>query len=171
MLVETRPQRIEPRSPSTPAQLVEEYFMDVYGLCFRVLGHPHDAEDATQETFLALFRERGKLDRAESPRAWVLAVARNTAVSLFPSKRRAAPIAEGLAEAAPLEEPVDRDRLHIALADLGEDDRLLLQMRFLENKSADEMVAATGRTRGSLATALCRALQRLRSLYQKGTGR
>jgi len=171
MLVETRPQRIEPRSPSTQAQLVEEYFMDVYGLCFRVLGHPHDAEDATQETFLALFRDRAKLDSAESPRAWVLGVARNTAVSLFRSRRRAKPLVDELAGAAPIEEPVDRDRLHVALADLPEDDRHLLQMRFLENKNAEEMAAATGRTRGSLATALCRALQRLRGLYQKGAGR
>ena len=145
--------------------------MDVYGACFRVLGHPHDAEDATQETFLALFRDREKLDAAESPRAWVLTVARNTAVSLFRSRRRAPPVVEGLAEAAPIEEPVDRDRLHDALAGLPEDDRQLLQMRFLENKNAGEMAAATGRTRGSLATALCRALQRLRGLYQKGSGR
>jgi RNA polymerase sigma factor (sigma-70 family) len=145
--------------------------MDVYGTCFRVLGHPHDAEDATQETFLAVFREREKLQAADSPRAWILTVARNTAVSLFRSRRRATPIVEGLAEAAPIEEPVDRNRLHVALAGLPEDDRHLLQMRFLENKSAEEMAAATGRNRGALATALCRALQRLRALYQEGTGR
>jgi RNA polymerase sigma-70 factor (ECF subfamily) len=150
---------------------VETYFMDVYGLCFRVLGHPHDAEDATQETFMALFRDREKIGRAESPRAWILTVARNTAVSLFRARRRAKPLVEGLEEAAPIEEPADRGRLHDALAGLDEDDRHLLQMKFLESKNAQEMAAATGRNRGSLATALCRALQRLRSLYQRGPGR
>jgi RNA polymerase sigma factor (sigma-70 family) len=171
MPVETRPQKIEPRTSTTPALLVDQYFMDVYGLCFRVLGHPHDAEDATQETFMALFRERDKIGRAESPRAWILTIARNTAVSLFRARRRANPLEEGLAEAPPIEEPADRGRLDAALAGLAEDDRHLLQMKFLESKSAQEMAAATGRNRGSLATALCRALQRLRSLYQGGPGR
>ena len=171
MPVETQPQRIEPRTFSTQAQLVEEFFMDVYGLCFRVLGHPHDAEDATQETFLALFREREKTARVESPRGWVLAVARNTAVSLFRARHRARPVAEGLAEAPPIEEPVDGDRLRDALSGLSEEDRQILQLRFLEGKGPGEMMAATGRNRGSLATALCRALQRLRQIYQGETGR
>ncbi len=171
MPVETRPNRIEPRSFSTQAQLVEEFFMDVYGLCFRVLGDPHDAEDATQETFLALFRDREKIARAESPRAWVLGVARNTAVSLFRARRGVKPIVEGLAPAAPITEPVDRDRLREALSQLSDEDRLLLQMRFLEEKSAAEMAAATGRNAGALATALCRALQRLRQVYQGEEGR
>lgn len=172
MTVETRPRRIEPRPLSTPAQLVDEFFMDVYGLSFRVLGHPHDAEDATQETFLALFRDREKIARAESPRAWVLGVARNTAVSLFRARRGGAkPIVEGLAPAAPIAEPVDRDRLREALARLSEEDRVLLQMRFLEGKGAAEMAAATGRNAGALATALCRALQRLRRVYQGEEGR
>lgn len=165
MPVETRTPRSEPRSFSTQARLVEEFFMDVYGLCFRVLGRPHDAEDATQETFLALFRDPEKISCAESTRAWVLAVARNTAVSLFRSRRPAGPIIETLAEAAPIEEPADRARLHEALAGLAEEDRHLLEMRFLEGKGAAEMAAATGRHRGALATALCRALQRLRRIY------
>lgn len=158
--------RSEPRSFSAPARLVEEFFMDVYGLCFRVLGRPHDAEDATQETFLALLRDRDRIDRAESVRAWVLAVARNTAVSLFRARRGSRPLVEGLAEASPIGEAPDRDRLHEALAALSEDDRHLLQMKFLEGKDAAEMAEATGRNRGGLATALCRALQRLRRFYQ-----
>lgn len=170
MTVETQPNRIEPRSLSTPAQLVDEFFMDVYGLCFRVLGHPHDAEDATQETFLALFRDREKIARAESPRAWVLGVARNTAVSHFRARRGAKPIVEGLAQAAPVEEPVDRALLREALGRLAEEDRVLLQMRFLEGKNGAEMAAATGRSPGALATALCRALQRLRQVYHGGIG-
>jgi RNA polymerase sigma-70 factor, ECF subfamily len=166
MPVDTRPQKVEPRSPSGPTELVEEYFMDVYAACFRVLGRPHDAEDATQETFLALFREKDKLAEAGSVRAWVLAVARNTAVNLLRRRRPAAPLSEvAAADPAPIREPADRERLHQALAGLSEEERHLVQMKFLEGKSPSEMAAASGRSRGSLATALCRALQRLRGLY------
>ena len=169
MAVDTRPQKVEPRSPSSPTELVEGYFMDVYSACFRVLGRPQDAEDATQETFLALFREKERLAAADSPRAWVLTVARNTAVSILRKRRPAAPLPETVAAPAPIREPADRERLHQALAGLSEDDRHLVQMRFLEGKNPAEMAAASGRTIGSVATALCRALQRLRGLYHGGS--
>ncbi|HLH28127.1 MAG TPA: sigma-70 family RNA polymerase sigma factor, partial [Acidimicrobiales bacterium] len=124
-----------------------------------------DAEDAAQETFVALFRTPDKLAAAASARAWVLAIARNTAVSMIRSRRPAVPLAEGTADSAPLRDPVDRERLHGALAGLSDDDRHLVQMRFLEGRSPAEMAAASGRSSGSVATALCRALQRLRRLY------
>jgi len=169
MLVDIRPQKVEPRSASSPTELVEEYFMDVYAACFRILGRPQDAEDATQETFLALFREKEKVAAATSTRAWVLAIARNTAVSLLRAKRPAAPLAEEIAGAAPIREPADRERLHLALGGLSEEERYLVQMRFLEGKSPAEMAAASGRNPGSIAVALCRALQRLRGLYHGGS--
>ena len=165
MPVEIRPQKVEPRSASSLTELVEEYFMDVYTACFRVLGRPHDAEDATQETFLALFRAKDKLAAAASVRAWVLAIARNTAISMLRTRRPATPLVEGVADPAPIREPADRERLHQALAGLSEEERALVQMRFLEGKSPAEMAVASGRNQGSVATALCRALQRLRGLY------
>jgi RNA polymerase sigma-70 factor (ECF subfamily) len=164
-MVEMRPPQSDLRSHTTRTGLVEEFFMDVYGVCFRILGRPYDAEDATQETFLALFRDLGKLDRADSRRGWVLAVARNTAVSLARSRKGTAPLLDGEAPALPIEEPLDRPRLHQALLTLKEEDRRLLEMRFLEEKSAGEMSQETGKNRGALATALCRALKRLRDIY------
>jgi RNA polymerase sigma-70 factor, ECF subfamily len=169
MPVEIRPQKVETRSASGPTELVEEYFMDVYTACFRIVGRPQDAEDATQETFLALFRDKDKVAAAASTRAWVLAIARNTAISLLRTRRPAAPLVEEVADATPIREPADRERLHEALAGLSEDERHLVQMRFLEGKSPSEMAAASGRNPGSIAVALCRALQRLRGLYHGGS--
>jgi RNA polymerase sigma factor (sigma-70 family) len=84
-------------------------------------------------------------------------------------RRPAAPLPETVADPAPIREPADRERLHQALAGLSEDDRHLVQMRFLEGKNPAEMAAASGRSLGSVATALCRALQRLRGLYHGGS--
>lgn len=170
MPVDTPAPKVEPRSASSPRELVDTYFMDVYSICFRILGRPQDAEDAAQETFLALFRTPDKLAAAQSARAWVLAIARNTAVSMIRARRPALPLAEGTADPAPLRDPVDRERLDLALAGLSDDDRHLVQMRFLEGRSPAEMASASGRSSGSVATALCRALQRLRRLYH-GEGR
>jgi len=166
MPVDIRPEKAEPIPASGLTELIQEYFMDVYRVCWRVLGRPQDAEDATQETFLSVFRSKEKLAAADSARAWILTIARNTSISMLRSRRPAAPLVPELTPSGPLGEPVDRERLDQALAGLSEEDRLLIEMRFLEGKSAAEMAEASGRSRGSLATALCRALERLRGLYQ-----
>jgi RNA polymerase sigma-70 factor (ECF subfamily) len=169
MPVDIRPLKVEPGSASALTELIRDHFMDVYGVCYRVLGRPDDAEDATQETFLSLFRNRDRLADARSVRAWILTVARNTAVSLRRTRRPAAPLPEALADAGPLRDPGDPERLRLALAELSEDDRHLVQLRFLEGKGPAEMAAATGLGLGSVATALCRALRRLREIYH-GSG-
>ncbi len=168
MPVDIRPQKVELRSASSLTEIIQVYFMDVYSACYRVLGRPQDAEDATQETFLSLFRSREKLAEAQSVRAWVLTVARNTAISMLRARRPALALPESVADAGPIREPGDPERLHQALALLDEDERHLVQMRFLEGKSPAEMAAASGRNLGSVGTALCRALRRLRELYHGG---
>src|SRR6187455_3380922 len=120
MAVDTRPQKVEPRSPSSPTELVEGYFMDVYSACFRVLGRPQDAEDATQETFLTLFRTRDKLAAAQSLRAWVLTIARNTSISMLRARRPAASLPDSVADAPPIRSPGDPERLDRAMAALSE---------------------------------------------------
>ena len=162
-----RPQKVEPRSASSLTELIQVYFMDVYSACYRVLGRPQDAEDATQETFLSLFRSREKLAEAQSIRAWVLTIARNTAISMLRSRRPTTALPESVAAAAPIREPGDRERLQHALTLLSEEERHLVQMKFLEGKGPAEMAAASGRNPASVATALCRALQRLRGLYHR----
>jgi RNA polymerase sigma-70 factor (ECF subfamily) len=168
MPVEIRPQKVEPVSASSLTELIQNYFMDVYNVCFRVLGRPQDAEDATQETFLSLLRTREKLAAAQSLRAWVLTIARNTSISMLRARRPAASLPESVADAPPIRSPGDPERLDRALAALSEEDRHLVQMRFLEGRSPAEMALASGRSPGSVATALCRALERLRSVYHGG---
>jgi len=168
MPVEIRPEKAVPSSALPLSELIQEHFMDVYRVCWRVLGRPQDAEDATQETFLSLFRSKDKLAAAGSTRAWILTVARNTSISMLRARRPAAPLVEGMAPSGPLPDPVDRELLDQALAGLSEDDRELVEMRFLEGKSPAEMAAASGRKQGAVATALCRALGRLRGLYHGG---
>ena len=45
--------RNDPRAIRT---LVEQFQDLVFGMCVRMLGHRHDAEDVTQEVFLRIFR-------------------------------------------------------------------------------------------------------------------
>jgi RNA polymerase sigma-70 factor (ECF subfamily) len=58
-------------------QLVARYQTMVHGLAMSILRKPEDAEEATQDAFLKLFRARGSYDHARSLEPWLLRIAGN----------------------------------------------------------------------------------------------
>src|SRR3989304_4395396 len=57
------------------AGIVETYQVAVFNLCYRMLGDPHQAEEAAQETFLRAFRSLARYDPGRSVRTWLLSIA------------------------------------------------------------------------------------------------
>lgn len=55
--------------------LVQEHSRLVYRIAYAVLRSHHDAEDATQETFLRVVHYRSKLATVEDPKAWLARIA------------------------------------------------------------------------------------------------
>src|SRR5215469_4693465 len=68
--------------------LVREHSRLVYRICYSALRSHHDAEDATQETFLRVLRYSAKLATVDNPKTWLARIAWRVAVDR--SKRRPA---------------------------------------------------------------------------------
>jgi RNA polymerase sigma factor (sigma-70 family) len=66
--------------------LVREHSRLVYRIAHAVLHSHHDAEDATQETFIRVLRYSSKLAKVENPKTWLARIAWRVAVDR--SKRR-----------------------------------------------------------------------------------
>ena len=62
-------------------QMVKRYHTRVYSLSYGVLRNAEDAEEATQDTFLMLYRKIGTFDEGKKFFSWFYRVALNTAYS------------------------------------------------------------------------------------------
>ena len=70
------------------AELVERFRSPVFGLAYRMLGHRHDAEDVSQESFVRAIRSLRNWDRTREFLPWLLAIAGNRCRTLLAVRRR-----------------------------------------------------------------------------------
>src|SRR3990170_1792436 len=87
------------------AVLYRRYVERVYGYCFYLLGDHHDAEDATERTFVAALGAVERFsDDGASFRSWLFRIAHNELANRLRDRRRRPSVALGDAP-----EPVAED--------------------------------------------------------------
>jgi RNA polymerase sigma factor (sigma-70 family) len=132
------------------AALVERYGPMVLGVCRSVLGHPQDAEDAFQATFLVLVCKARSIRGQEVLAGWLRQVAHRVAVraGVESARRRACErrAGEGRATDPDQAQPDDgwRPVLHEELARLSDRYRLPLLLCDLEGKTHIEAAEELG---------------------------
>jgi RNA polymerase sigma-70 factor (ECF subfamily) len=152
--------------------LYRRYVDRVYSYAFYQLGDHHDAEDATERTFLAALRGiRTYRDDGATFRAWLFRIARNTIANAHRtrSRRRVEPMTAVEHEPHALDaDPAglavraeDARRVRAALAQLHEDRRQVILLRFVDGLSAREAGLVLDRSEGAVRVLLHRALRDL----------
>lgn len=154
-------------SEATPQNLVELYADDVWRFVSSKLRRREDAEDAAMETFASAIRDFDKLKRADSPRLWLLAVARNKVHDVMRRAYRRAedPLHESLPAPASEVEST-RASLHDALAEMPELHREILVLKYVNGLSTEEVAKVIRKSAGATNSLLQRARQSLRERAQ-----
>jgi RNA polymerase sigma-70 factor (ECF subfamily) len=173
-------------------QLVGRFQGRVYGLAYRVLGEPHDAEDVAQQTFLSLVEHLRGFREESAVAAWVLRIAANHALKLL-RKRRGLPTVplaepggedEGYADVphpefiAPWrDDPADlaerhevRGLIDRALAELDDKYRAVFVLRDVEGLSVREAAELLGISEANVKVRLLRARLALREKLTRVLG-
>lgn len=153
-------------------QLVREHARFVFRVAYSVLRNHHDAEDAAQETFVRVLRQRGKLEAVEDPRAWIGTIAWRTAVE---RRRRGAEveldvaaefIVEMRARGASAEQIVEQqqmtDMLWAMVETLPAELRDALTLSTVQEMTSAEAAAALGIPEGTVRNRVHRAKEMLR---------
>ena len=162
------------------AELVTEHHAAVYRYAYRLTGAEYDAEDLTQQTFLAAQLNLGQLRDAEHGRSWLYAILRNNYLKMrrkripFPAASLELDI-DSIPEDLP--EPVlgdgllgqiDPERLQAALNELPDEFKLPVLLFYFEGCSYREIAEKLGTPPGTVMSRLSRAKGHLRARLFEG---
>jgi RNA polymerase sigma factor (sigma-70 family) len=145
-----------------PRVLIERYQGIVFGLCLRMLGNRHDAEDVVQETFLRALRGIASFDNGRPLRPWLLGIASNRCRTALGHRARRPGLSESVEEQVDhrpgLADPDDlAGELSRALNQLRPEYRLVFALFHEQNLGYEEIGQALGRPVGTIKTWLHRA--------------
>lgn len=156
---------LDDRSERAFTELVELHLPLVYRTALRgVNGDEHLAHDVAQRVFALLARKAASLRGHASLAGWLYTTTRTTAAQAVRTevrRRQREEAASTMNEPAPLRWEQLAPVIDEALAQLKDDDRTVVLLRFFEGKRLEEMGALLGVSADAARMRVERALQRL----------
>jgi RNA polymerase sigma-70 factor, ECF subfamily len=153
------------RDPRRFADLYELHFHRVYAYVLGRVGRREEAEDVTSEVFhQALARLRSYQWRGVPFSAWLIRIAANAITDRW--RRASHESNDPLPEIIRDTNAQDIERcaaLSQLVRELPQDQRRIVILRFVEQRSIKEIAQATGRSEGAIKQLQFRALKKLRA--------
>jgi RNA polymerase sigma-70 factor (ECF subfamily) len=159
------------------SKLVEMYSKPVFNLCYRMLGNPQDAEDASQEAFIRAFRSIRRYDPDRKFLTWLLSIAANYCID---QHRRVKPAFIGLDEAPGSQlaerrpgpelsaiQREQRDDVQAILNNLEARDRAAIILYYWHEYSYDEIASQLKLSESALKSRLHRARKQLAEVWKR----
>jgi RNA polymerase sigma-70 factor (ECF subfamily) len=140
----------------------------------RLLGKLEDAQDASQEVFLRLYRNLGKIEAVENVPGWLYRVTVNVCHDM--TRRRPASVAvDEMPELAdtgadPQQSATQAERrraLAMSLRFLSEKERAAMVLRDLEGLSTGEVARALGSSEATIRSQISKARIKVRAFMER----
>jgi len=157
--------------------IYSRYQRSVYNVCYRMLGQPDDAQEATQETFLRVYQALGRFNGHYQLAPWIIRIATNVCLDhLRLRKRRPQDVTsiDALEQRpdAGTDDPehvllkrAEGDRIRDVLASLPPAHRAAIVLRDYEGMPYREIALALGISEGQVKALLHRARKRFRRTW------
>ncbi|MGD0497617.1 MAG: sigma-70 family RNA polymerase sigma factor [Bryobacteraceae bacterium] len=153
--------------------IVRQYERLVLVTALRLSGDMEDAKDASQDVFLRLYRNLGKLERAGNVAAWLYRVTVNVCHDARRKRPVEAPVEELEAVPSATHDPLraagDTERrraLDLSLRMLPERERAAVVLRDLEGLSTGEVARVMGTNEATVRSQICQARVKMRGFLE-----
>lgn len=165
-------ERILAGDTSCFACLLDRYSRQVHSLITKVVHNREDAEELTQDVFMKVFKSLSSFKGNSSFSTWLYRIAYNTALSDARKKKQEFLAIEEAQIVNVSEEEIEEAfgrtdnsvniiRLEKALEQLMPDDRFIILLYYMEEKTVEEVSIITGLTVTNVKTRLHRIRKRL----------
>jgi len=150
----------------------DEYGRTLFGLMLSILGSHHDAEEALQEVFVRIARNKDRVAGAGNIAGYIYMIARNEGLS-FRKKNRRLPVSSDPADfwlvPAKSEEKFNDEALLIAdaLGRLPEEQRTVIIMKVYRDMTFQEIAAALELSLNTAASRYRYGVDKLRELLSE----
>jgi RNA polymerase sigma-70 factor (ECF subfamily) len=154
------------RDPARFAELYERNFDRVYVFVAGRVSSRAEAEDVTADVFHHALANLGRFEWRGVPfLAWLLRIARNAIADRWKrtGREQLDPAPEGSVDSDHVREAEEEIGLSAMVEDLPVDQRRVLLLRFVEEKSIREIAQELGRSEGAVKQLQFRALENLRA--------
>lgn len=143
----------------------------VFTVALTSLGSRADAEDVTQQVFIAAWRSRQTLRASDTALpAWLMGICRYKIIDALRARSRTAGPTEDAADgsvADRVDELTDRMLVHDALRQLGEPRASVLRAVFLYDQTHQEAADALGMPLGTVKSHVRRGLAMLKAMFEE----
>jgi RNA polymerase sigma factor (sigma-70 family) len=159
--------------------LVDAFQAKVFNTCLSFVFDKADAEDLAQEVFVEVFRSIGSFEQRSSLSTWIFRISVTKSLELIRSRKRQkrsgillsifglqqagwdAKAPAGDHPGVRLENKERAHRLHLALQELPENQRIAFTLHKLEAQSYEEVAQVMGVSLGSVESLIFRARKNL----------
>ena len=147
-------ERIQAGDTASFACLLDKYSRQVFSLIVKVVGNREDAEELAQDVFVKVYRNLSSFKGDSSFSTWIYRIAYNTAISETRKKKHEFLAIEETVISNVSEEEVaeafgrsdtseQMNKLDAALAQLPPDERAIILLFYMKEKSIDEIAEIT----------------------------
>ena len=166
--------RLRARQKAALEELAVQFSQPLTRAAYVYLGDADAAQDAAQDTLIAAWDGASRTSEQTALRPWLFGVlfncCRKQLRSLARRRKREESTARGetFSPASDIADRENQQRLQAAMAELPEDLRQIVVLRFEQQFSVEETASALGIPQGTVKSRLHAALERLRTMLGVG---
>lgn len=156
-------------------QIVERYHSTAYAVVRGVLGDSDDVEDVLQNVYIKVYRGLAGFRGESRLSTWIYQIARNEAINTARRRRLQGPsLEEAVLPAGEASDPEAAygkrelgQQMEAAMASLEENHRIVLELRYMGERSYEEIAEITELPIGTVKTYIYRGKAQLKKILER----